>query len=456
MAPSESRPRLGQVIGLALPIMGSMFTGIAMLIVDGIVCGHIPDNGRSLTALGFGVQIWFILDVPAAVFDVGTVALASRAHGAGDTDRVNRVVAQSAQIAFLAGAVVAVFGALMGDHLFRLLGASPEVATQGASYLKMLMIAFPASYVADGCLAPALRSVGNARLPFLCGIASNLLNAVLAYALVFGHFGLPEMGIVGAGLATAISRVASLLVMLVAIRARGVGGLIVRLRGVAIDRPIVGEILRVGLPNLVEQLTFFGSMTAFFWILARVDQTSVAAHTIGARVAGLLLVPAFGVSMATGALVGKALGAGSVDHARHLLRLSLVAVTAIMVPIALATYATSYWIAAAYDVDPGSVLEGYTVSWLHLIALSIVLQGLMLVFEGLLSGAGATRTVMKINLLANLGLRLTLAAVLALGTNLGAVGVWLSWPAALVVQLPIAFIAYRRGRWAVTGVTVAS
>jgi Na+-driven multidrug efflux pump len=81
-----------------------------------------------------------------------------------------------------------------------------------------------------------------------------------------------------------------------------------------------------------------------------------------------------------------------------------------------------------------------------------VLQGVMLMFEGLLFGAGASATVMKINLSVDLGLRVTLAAVLGLATPLGALGVWLSWPAALLVQLPLAWIAYRRGRWAVTGV----
>ena len=436
--------------------MGSALSEIAMIVVDGVMCAHIPDGGLSLTALGFAVQIWFILLVPAAALGIGSVALISRAHGAGDTDRMNRTVAQSAQIAVLVGIAMGIVGVTMGHAILRELGASPEVADKGARYLEMLVIAFPAIFLAESCLAAALRSLGNSRLPFLCGIAGNMLNVVLAYGMIFGHFGLPEMGIVGAGLATAISGVASVGLMIVATRGGAVSGLILRLRVVAIDRAVAGQILRIGIPALVEQLIFYGAMTALIWILARIDQTSVAAHAVGARVANLLMVPASGIAMATGALVGQALGAGSVDGARRILRVSALSITAIIVPIAMATYFCAPLIAAVYDAAPGSSLEDFTIKWLHVVALAMVPQGLMMALEGLLLGAGATRTVMKINLSANLGLRVTLALVLGLGTSLGAVGVWLSWPAALVVQVPLAYIAYRRGRWAVTGVTVES
>ena len=448
-------PSARQLMSMALPLMGSLLASISMLIVDGIACGHIADHGVSLTALGYGVQIWFLLAFPMmSALGVGTVAIASRAHGAGDTARVNHVLAQSTQLAVLAGIVLGAVCIAAGSLPFRALGASPEVAAKGASYLRMMMFALPVFLFADGCLAAALRSVGKPRLPFATDLAATLVNVLLNYGLVFGHFGLPELGIAGAGLATAISRVLSVGLLVAVIHANNVGGLRVRLRVVAIDRPIVQQILRVGLPALFERVIFYASMTALIWILARVDETSVAAHGIGSRVAALLLIPAFGLSMATGALVGKALGAGSADDARRIVRLSSLAVLAIMVPIAAATFIGAGAITAAYDVVAGSPLDAYTVSWLRLIALSVVLQGVLLAFEGLLMGAGASRTVMRINLIANLGLRVTLAMLLGLATDLGAVGVWLSWPAALLVQLPLVFVAYRRGRWAVTGVGV--
>jgi putative MATE family efflux protein len=434
-------------------MMGGSLFEIAMLIADGVMCGHIADQGRSLTALGFAAQIVMLLHVVGSALEVGTVALMSRAHGAGDSERMNRIVSQSAQLAIVLGAAVGAIGLAFGHRIIGWLGASPDVADAGARYLEVLMLAFPASFLGQS-LSGVLRSLENTRLPFLCAVAGNVLNAALGYALILGHWGLPEMGIRGAGIAAAISEASVVTLLMVGIHAQSVGGLVIRLRVTAVDRGIVSQIARVGLPSLLEQATFYGSMTALIWILARIDEPSVAAHSIGSRMAAFLMIPAFALSGASSALVGNALGGGSADDARKVFRISSVLALAIMLPIGVATYFITPWIAAAYDVVPGSPLAGYTFNCLHLVSLSIVLQGLMLMFEGLLLGAGASSTVMKINLSVDLGLRITLAACLGLATNLGAVGVWLSWPAALLVQLPLALIAYRRGRWAVVGIGV--
>ncbi len=441
------------MFGVALPIMGGLLAQSVTYVLDGIMCARIPDNGLSLTALGFSVQVWSMCITPAAALGIGTVAMVSRAHGARDVERMNRVVTQSAQLALLAGGVLAILGVIFADSILRALGASPEVAELGAGYLRMLMIVFPGNFLVEGCLSPMLRSAGKARLPFIAGVAGNLLNVALNYGLIFGNFGLPEMGIAGAGLATAISQMTTLVILLVAIHRGAIDGVVVRIRA-AVDRSIMGQIVTVGWPAWLERLAFFGSMTALVWILARVDETAVAAHIIGTRIAGFLMVPVFGLSRATGALTGKALGGGSPDDARKVFRLSAVAAVAIMLPIGVTLAASAYAIAAAYDVAPGSLLERDSVTWLRLISVTIVLQGVMLALEGVLLGAGATRTVLRINLWANMGLRVALATALGFGTDLGPVGVWLSWPASFLVQLPLAFIAYRRGQWAVTGVAI--
>jgi multidrug resistance protein, MATE family len=436
-------------------MMGGSLFQIAMLIADGIMCSHIADHGRSLTALGFAVQIVFLLEVPSSALSVGAVALMSRAHGAGDAGRMQRVFAQATLVAVGLGAAVGATAFVFGDRFMGWLGASPDVAAIGSSYLRLLVLAFPATFLSE-TLAGILRSLENTRLPFLCAVVGNAVNFVLGYGLIFGHFGLPTLGITGAGLATAISEVFVLLLLIVGIHHAAIVGLTLRLRGALFDRLIAAQIVRIALPSLFEQLSFYGAMTALIWLLARIDESAVAAHSIGSRAAALLMVPAFALSGASSAVVGNALGAGSSADARETLRVSVRLALALMVPIGVVAYACTPWIAAAYDVAPGSALDGYTRDCVHLVSISIVLQGLMLMFEGLLFGAGASGTVMKINLSVDLGLRVTLAALLGLATPLGALGVWLSWPAALLVQLPLAWIAYRRGRWAVTGVEVGT
>lgn len=451
---AESRSsRMRRLLAFSLPLMGGNLSSFATLIVDSVMCSHISDGGLSLTALGFAVQLWFLLDIASEVVAVGTVAAVSRAHGAGDMDRVNRLVAQSAQLALLSGAAVGIIGAILSGPLLRGLGASTEVSEAGAGYLQMLMIGFPAAFL-SGSLANTLRGLGNARAPFVCGLVANIVNVVLNYALIFGHLGMPEMGIVGSGLGTTISRFVGLGLMIILIRRGAVQGLVLRLRRTAMNRSDVGQILRVGLPAWLGSLAYFAAVTTLVWILARVDQTAVAAHGVGARLAALLQVPAVGMSTAACVLVGNSLGAGSPERARQFLRLACLAIAAIMLVIAVAIFVSAPWIAAVYDIRSGSLLE-YTVGWLRLIALTLVPQGLMRLIEGLLLGAGAGRTLMKIRIIPVFLIQVPVAALLGFCTGLGPVGVWMGWPAAVLVQLSLAIIAYRRGHWATTGVRAA-
>src|SRR5262249_5544285 len=134
------------------------------------------------------------------------------------------------------------------------------------------------------------------------------------------------------------------------------------------DREVTKEVFRVALPTVIEQLTFHVAMIAFVSIVGHVAEPAVAAHGIGARLATFLLVPGFGTSMAIGALVGNALGAGDVARARRVLRVGTLAITALTLAIAVATYAALPQIIAAYDLTPGSPIADYATTWITIVA----------------------------------------------------------------------------------------
>src|SRR5690606_4473117 len=98
----------------------------------------LPNSEPVLAALGFAVQIVFLLMVAMLGLVVGTVALVSRAYGGGDTQRLNHLLVQSTQLTVLVGVVVAVAGALGAELILRVLGATPEVAAIGADFLRPL------------------------------------------------------------------------------------------------------------------------------------------------------------------------------------------------------------------------------------------------------------------------------------------------------------------------------
>ena len=319
---------------------------------------------------------------------------------------------------------------------------SPDTAELAASYLRMMAIGLPASYLVAGCVDSTLRGVGNTRLSFVSGWSwqpgSRWRMALSLATSVYRSSGSLAPGWphrAPAGRSSCCSRRTT---------RRPDQGLTIELRG--LDRELAGQIARVGVPYLFEQLAFYGSMTAIVAMLAHVDEAAVGAHAVGARVANLLLVPAFALQMASATLVGTALGAGSPERARQVLRATLVAVALVMVPIAVATWLASSEIVTAFDVPATSTLADYANQWLDIVAIAIVLQAVMTAFEGLLLGAGSERHGAEDqprgqHRCATRGRRGP--RILHTSRRRRRMG---QLAQALAVQLPLAYLAYRRGR----------
>jgi Na+-driven multidrug efflux pump len=109
---------------------------------------------------------------------------------------------------------------------------------------------------------------------------------------------------------------------------------------------------------------------------------------------------------------------------------------------------------AIFDVKSGSALEAYAVEWMRLLGLAMLPAAVNIALIGMLQGAGATRTSLWINVWTTLVIQIPLAWILGFGLGLGETGVWLSFPLSFVAKAVGTYAAYRRGKWAVTGVRV--
>jgi Na+-driven multidrug efflux pump len=195
-----------------------------------------------------------------------------------------------------------------------------------------------------------------------------------------------------------------------------------------------------------------GFLTAL-GMLGRIDEVTVAAHGLGLRVQSLAFVPGLAIAQATSALVGQALGAGNVERARKIAISSIILCTAIMTALAILITGAAHPLIHIFDVttDP---LESYSVLWMYILGIAMIPAGTNMAFIGLLQGSGATRISLKINFWSTLAMQVPLAWLLGFVFHLGALGVWLSFPIAFVGKAALGYAAYKRGKWAVTGVRI--
>ena len=437
---------------LSAPIIGINTLNVLMLAVDAALCGRLPERAHALAALGYAVQIVFLLMVAMLGLLVGTVALVARAHGAGNTERVDHVVRQSTMLTAIVGVLVGILGAVFARHILLLLGASDVVAQLGADYLRPLFCGTPFFYLTL-LYTGILRGVGNTKIPFACALIANIINAALNYGLVLGNFGLPALGVAGSAIGTVTAQLVNL-VILIAVLRRGTAGLRPRLAPAPLDRSLILELLRVGWPAAIDMLVLNAGFLTALGLLGRIDENAVAAHGLGLRVQSLAFVPGLSISQATAALVGQALGAGDVPRAKQVMRASVTLCMSIMTLLAILIVVFAAPLVSIFDVVPGSSLETYTIEWMRLLAVSMLPSAGHVAMVGLLQGSGSTRTSLQINIWTTLALQVPLAYLFGFVFGWGTFGIWLSFPVGFVGKLVLAWRAYRSEKWAITGVKV--
>jgi putative MATE family efflux protein len=424
-----------------------------MLAVDSALCGRLPNSEQALAAIGFAIQVIFLLMVAMLGLIVGTIALVARAYGGGDTQRLNHLLVQSTQLTVIVGMVVGAIGALAAESILRALGASHAVADLGAQYLRPLMIGTPFFYLSL-LFSGVLRGVGNTRLPFLCALGANIVNAVLNYGLILGNLGMPALGVTGSAIGTVIAQVLNAFALAAILRSGTIPNLKLPLQIRPLDRGLAGELLKIGWPAAIDMLVLNAGFLTALGLLGRIDQVTVAAHGLGLRVQALAFVPGLGIGQATSAMVGQALGAGNVERAKEVARASMVLCAAMMSALAIAIIFAAHPLVRIFDVVPGTPLEEYSVEWMRMLGYSMLPASMNIAMIGVLQGAGATKASLRINIYSTLAIQVPLSYLLGITLEMGATGVWLSFPLAFVAKATLNYISFKRGKWAVTGVRI--
>jgi len=451
----DTRSIWQRLLSLSTPIIGINILTVLMLTVDSALCGRLPDADVALGALGYSTQIVLVLMVAVLGLIVGTVALVARAYGAGAIDRIGELLAQSTQLMVLVGALVGLIGYVVVGPLLELLGGTPAVVEVGTRYLRPLMLGMPLLCL-NLLYTGILRGVGNTKIPFACALGANVVNAILNYGLVLGHLGLPALGVTGSAIGTVIAQGANVAALVYLLRRGRIPSLRLRFAIVPVDRKLAVELFRVGWPAALDMLVLQTGFLIGLGFLGRIDATTVAAHGLGLRVQSLAFVPGYGIAQATAALVGQALGAASIEQARQIARASMVLCTALMSGLAIVIVLLAAPIVHLFDVAPGTPLEHYAIEWMRLLGAAMLPAGIVIALIGLLQGSGATRTSLRINAWTTFVIQIPLSYVLAFPAGLGETGVWLSFPIVFIAKAVVVYLAYRRERWAVTGVRVAS
>jgi putative MATE family efflux protein len=429
------------VLRIAWPAIVENALHTLLGIVDTILVARL--GTEAVAGVGAGVQWIFLFFSILFGLSTGGVVLVARAAGAGDEAAASRAARQSLLLGGVLGLLFTLLCQLFAEPALRVLGAEPGVIAIGTSFLRIA--SYSGLLMAIGVVAGAvLRAVGDTRTPMVSTAAANLVNALVAYWLIFGGLGVPALGADGSAWGLVAARLVAgvWLIWALARRARGltIGG-----RGWRPDLDVLRRIVRFGSPSMLEQVLLMTSFMVYAWLAIELGTAVFAAQRITFNAVLISILPAFGFSIAATTLSGQALGAGRPDLAERTAWVAVRSAALWMAVMGLVFLFAGEPLLRIFTDDPEVLRIG--VPSLQVIGAASPLWSVAIVLSGALRGAGDTRFPMWITLITGWLIRVPFGYLFGITLGLGLPGIYVGTFADAVVGSLLAAWRYRRGAW---------
>lgn len=409
---------------LAAPLALTFLAGVAISTTDIIMIGWL--GTEPLAAAALASQYYLLFHLVGIGILAATLPMIAHALGARRFREVRRFVRQgiwaAAAISLPAG-----FAIWHAGTILPLLGQDPAISALGASYVRVMVWGF-APYMGFVVLSNFAAAHNRPRAVLVVTLLAIVLNAAADYALIFGHFGLPRLELVGAGIATALVNTFMLTALL---------GYILwdrRFRRYRLlghfwrpDWPRFAEIFRIGLPIGAMNFAEIGTFIAATFLMGLIGAAELAAHAIALQCATLAFAVPFSLSQAATIRVAHGLGAGDMSAFRMATRVAV----GLGVPWGVVGFALMVWFAGPLTglfldrADPSNIpaLEAAT-AFIAVVAFYQLVDGPAQGALGVLRGLRDNRVPMVIGFISYWVVGGAACVWLGFGLGYGGVGIW--------------------------------
>jgi putative MATE family efflux protein len=283
---------------------------------------------KQIAAVGLANKVFFVFSLLMFGICSGSGVLASQYWGKREFLNIRRVLKVSLSIGLAGSMLFAVPGIFFPEAVMRIFTPMEGTIREGAKYLAIVAISYPLTAVTNVYVA-TLRSMNYVKLPVYITTFAIAVNATLNYALIFGKFGFPVMGVAGAALATLIARIVetgSLLVIVHMHKAgdRGIGDLFhtqydrKKENGLRfLNKTFLLKYMYTACPVIANEFMWGLGVTMYSLVYGRMGDAAVAAITISNTVEQVALVFFFGICNAAAVILGNELGADHLEKAEQ-------------------------------------------------------------------------------------------------------------------------------------------
>lgn len=432
------------LLAISGPLIAAYLVEMAMLIIDMMIVGHL--GSTELAAVGLAGD-WFYVLLLIGMGTVSMVAvLVAHARGTGDMRGAGSAVEQGLLVATLFSVPIMLATWYLGP-LLALAGQDPGVVAAVGPYARALAPAVP-PILWFTVLRNYVTAIEKPMVIFTLSVAALILNAGLNYALVFGRFGLPALGVFGAGLGTTIVSWLMFVAMVLHIRGTADRPDIRWSRAlVGVEPVLFREIVTLGLPVAGAQLLSGGMFTVAAVLVGLLSATELAAQQIVYTVVYVSLSVAAGLGDAVRVRVAFGMGRDSPPAARQAAEITLRMGIAVLGVAALLLWLLPEAIVRLFlnmDEDESVAVLGAAVSFAVAAGLFQALIGLQIIAANAMRGLRDTRTPMFYAVLGYWILGLGSGTVACFALGLGSTGLWWGMTAGVAVSSTLMVLSFFR------------
>jgi putative MATE family efflux protein len=433
---------------IAWPTMLTNIFGGLQGIVDHVLVGHLVGY-KGNAAIGVAWQIFLIVIAFISSLFIGMGVLVARFAGAGEEDKVDRVVYQ----AFITAVGISLFimapiGWFASPMLLDLVNAKPDVKVEALPFLRIMFVA-SAGMMVFFMLGGALRSAGDARTPMILGIALTVLNLVLNIVFIRGFGPIPSLGTKGAAVGTCV---ASGILMVYALVKLSRGTWVVKFphgQGYGPDWQIIRSLFRFGLPSGFQGIAMNVGGTLMLAFIGSVAQgeAAQAVFAVGySQLFSLITWTSVGLMGAAAAVAGQNLGAKQPERAD-----AAVHVAARFGVLGAAVIGAFFLflprqLLGVFGMNDPVVLEIGT-QLLRVLSVSGLFITIALTYTGGLQGTGDTKSPLYISIVSQIIVPLGICFVVQQTSTLQPIHIWIAILIGHATRCALSVIRFNQGKW---------
>ena len=429
------------IIALTMPIMVGMMAQTIITFVDTAFLGHL--GKVELGAAMMAGLYYYVFSTLAWGFATGIQIIVARRFGENNLTEVGAVFKHGLLVVLALSLLLFSLLHFCTDIFLKGIISSPDILEYSEEFMKYRH--YGIIFVCFNFLFRAFYvGLSNTKIIIYTTFMMAVVNIFFDYSLIFGHFGMPEMGVSGAAIASVLAEASALLFF--------IGYTIFRIPLhqyglLPVGRchwPIVGSIVKLSLPTMGQRMVSFGAWFVFFVMIEHTGELAVAVSGIVRSAYMVILVPVFSFSATANTLTSRIIGEGHSDAVPHLLRRILKICLAFLVVLVAVCAILPDTIATIYTDD--AALAAASVPSLRVVCVSTVLMsGACILFEAV-SGTGSTLVAFWLEV----SVLVLYIGYILLVTKVLPAPVEVIWCAEIIYALLLGTVSYaylRHGKW---------